>query len=63
LKKTRVFHRTPLSQRDLVLQGIIKHMMEAGEASDIIEIFRLFPVPQAYTGAMEALHDCGYPER
>jgi hypothetical protein len=63
LDKAAMLYRTPLHQRNLVLQGIIRHMLETNEDSDTIRTFRLLAIPSVYMGAMEALHDSGYLQR
>lgn len=63
LEKAQILYRTPLDQRNLVLQGIIKHMIDTGEDKDIIKTFQLLAIPSIYMGALEALHDCGYIRR
>lgn len=63
LEKANTLYRTPLHQRNLVLQGIISHMEATGEDPEIIRTFKLFAVPCVYMGAMEALHDSGYLQR
>jgi hypothetical protein len=63
LEKANILYRTPLYQRNLVLQGIVKHMMDAKEDADIVKTFQLLAIPSVYMGAMEALHDGGYLER
>lgn len=63
LEKAKILYKTPLDQRNMVLQGIIKHMIDTHEDADIVKTFQLLAVPAIYMGAMEALHDCGYIER
>jgi len=63
LEKAKILYKTPLDQRNLVLQGIIKHMIDTNEDKDIIKTFSLLAIPSVYMGAMEALHDSGYIER
>jgi len=63
LEKANILYRTPLHQRNLVLQDIVKHMLETDEDSDIVRTFRMFAIPSVYMGAMEALHDSGYLQR
>lgn len=63
LEKAKALYRTPVDQRNLVLQGIIKHMIDSAEDEDIVQTFKLLVVPAVYMGVMEALHDCGYMDR
>jgi hypothetical protein len=63
LERAQILYRTPLNQRNLVLQGIIKRMIDTNEDKDIIKTFQLLAIPSIYMGAMETLHDCGYIER
>lgn len=63
LKKATAIYRTPLHQRNLVLQGIVRRMMESNEDPDIIKAFQLLAVPGLYAGMMETLRDSGYLER
>lgn len=63
LEKADILYRTPLHQRNLVLQGIVKNMMETNEDTDIVKTFQLLAIPSVYMGAMEALHDSGYLDR
>jgi len=60
LERAQILYKTPVSQRNLVLQGSIKHMIDTDEDKDIIKTFQLLATPSIYIGAMEALHDCGY---